>query len=462
MARIHSQVLAAIDHFHDLLRREHGASTYAELRRTLEEGGMLFHGRPICDVLRPMFLDGETYDRVQRAAGLVARGVTTISRLLAANPALRDTLGLAPEEESMIQMDPAEPTEPLGRLDGFLGVDGEIRFVEYNATPGGIVTGDELRGMYARLPVMEAFRRRYPTRAASTTHLVSDALLRTHHRKGGSGRPRLAVVNQSSNVAPDHPDEESLLLLDETMKLIQTVVAGGFELRVVDPQQLRYEDGALYADDFRVDAALVANWSLLASALDPGAPFYRAVRDRAIWVVNSASTAILRGHKSVFALLSDPAYQHLFEPEVAAALARHVPWTRRVQQGSATYRDRTVDLLPFIVEHRDELVLKPANDYGASGVVLGWQCDDSTWAAAIDRALARPHVVQERVSITSQPFPTMARGELQLEERYFTIDPFVWNDTEPHGNHVRLSRSAILNMSASDGSTTAMLILDEL
>src|SRR5690349_25010745 len=36
-----ARVLAAIDHFHDLLRREHGATTYAQLTRTIEEGGMI-------------------------------------------------------------------------------------------------------------------------------------------------------------------------------------------------------------------------------------------------------------------------------------------------------------------------------------------------------------------------------------------------------------------------------------
>jgi hypothetical protein len=283
--------------------------------------------------------------------------------------------------------------------------------------------------------------------------------LRTHHRKGGSGRPNLAVLSQPSDSV--EPDGASLLLLDEMSKLMRIVAAGGFELRVVDPQQLRFENGSLFVDDFRVDVALVASWPLLAKTLDPGAPFYQAVHTRAAWILNSASTSILRGSKSVLALLSDPAYHHLVEPEVAAALARHVPWTRRVQQGNATYRDREVDLVSFLSAHRDELVLKPADEYGGSGVVLGWRCDDTAWAAALDRALTRPYVVQERVPIDSQLFPTMIEGELQLERQHFTLDPFVWNDTEAHGAHVRLNKSEVMNLSLGAGSTTPLLILEE-
>jgi hypothetical protein len=325
--------------------------------------------------------------------------------------------------------------------------------------PAGTVSGDELREVYARLPIMEAFHRLHATRAASTRDLVCDALLRMHHRKGGSGRPNLAVLSQRSDSAA--PDSASLLQFDEMTKLMRIVMAGGFELRIVEPGQLRFEHGGLFADDFRVDVALVANWPLLVRTLDPDAPFYRAVHTRAAWVLNSASTSILRGSKSVLALLSDPAYHHLVEPEVAAALVRHVPWTRRVQQGDTTYRDRVVDLVPFIAAHRDELVLKPADEYGASGVVLGWRCDDAAWAAALDRAIARPYVVQERVPFDSQLFPRMIDGELHFEQQHFTLDPFVWNDTEVHGAHVRLNESDIINLSAGGGSTTPMLILDK-
>ena len=450
--------LAAIDHFHDLLRREHGATSHEQLTRAIREGGMIFLGRPKCEVLRPLFIDGETYGEVQRAATLVARGLTAISRRLAADPVLRRALGLTPEEEALIQMDPAEPTEMVGRLDGFLAADGEIRFVEYNPMPAGIVSGDELREAYAGMPIMEAFHRRYATRAASTRGLVCDALLRTHHRQGGSGRPNLAVLSQ--RVGGEAPSGASLLQFDELTKLMGIVAAGGFELRIVDPERLRFESGHLFADDFRVDVALVADWPLLARNLDPGAPFYRAVHGRAAWVLNSAATSILRGSKSVFSLLSDPAHWHGLDAQVAAALARHVPWTRRVQQGNTTYQDRTIDLVPFLAAHRDRFVLKPADEYGASGVVLGWQGDDAAWAAALDRALARPYVVQERVAIDSQLFPAMIEGELQVHRRHFTLDPFVWNDTEVHGAHVRLSRSEILNLSAGEGSITPMMILD--
>jgi hypothetical protein len=448
---------AAIEYYHDLLAREHLASTQEHLDRATEERGIRFLGRPICEVLRPYFIHTRTYEALNQAAALVSRGVTALSRRLAIDEVLRRALALTPEEEAIVRQDPGEPTELVGRMDGFIGPDGAICFIEYNPTPAGLTFGDELRDVFAGMPIMASFARRYPLRSISTKHLVCDALLRMHQRKGGTGRPTIAVVAMAAERAGD--DVAYLLKLEEMTKMFQIVVAGGFEVRFVDPAQLTLRDGRLFADDFRVDSTLVADWPRFLKSVAPDAPFWQAVRGGAMWIINSAAAAILRGSKSVFALLSDPVYSSFFEPEVAAALARHIPWTRRVLEGKTTYRDQTVDLVPFIAAHRDTLVLKPADEYGGKGVVLGWECDDATWTATLEYAVKHPYVVQERVLVGSELFPSMTNGELAMEKRYFDVSPFIWNDTDAAGCFVRLSKTAILNLTAG-GGTTPMYLID--
>lgn len=450
---------AAIEYYNDLLTREHFASTWEHLRRATEERGVTFLGRPICEVMRPFFIPSQTYEAVRKVATLVARGLTTLSRRLATDEVLRRDLALTPAEEAIIRLEPGEPTELVGRLDGFVGPSGEINFIEYNPTPTGLTITDELRDIYASLPIMESFTRRYPLRSIPTQHLICDALLRMHQRKGGSGRPTIAVLTVAAGSSAT--DTASLLRLEEMMKMFQIVLAGGFEVRIVDPAQLTLGEGRLWAEDFRVDSVLVADWPAFLKAVPADALFWHAVHSGATWIINSAAAGILRGSKSVFALLSDPAYGHLFEPEVAAALARHIPWTRRVLDGKTTYRGQTVELVPFIAAHRETLVLKPADDYGGKGVMLGWECDEAVWTAALDRVASDPLVVQERVPIGSEVFPEIANGELAFEKRNFDLNPFIWNDTEVLGCFVRLSKTGLMNLSAGGGSTTLPYLIDE-
>ena len=48
---------------------------------------------------------------------------------------------------------------------------------------------------------------------------------------------------------------------------------------------------------------------------------------------------------------------------------------------------REVDLLDYAATNRETLVLKPNDDYGGAGIVLGWEVDQATWEASLKSAL---------------------------------------------------------------------------
>jgi hypothetical protein len=53
----------------------------------------------------------------------------------------------------------------------------------------------------------------------------------------------------------------------------------------------------------------------------------------------------------------------------------------------------------------------------------------------------------------------MIDGKLLFDERYFDLDPYVWDGTRAEGCGVRLSRLAILNVSAGGGSAAPLFVL---
>src|SRR2546422_976737 len=75
------------------------------------------------------------------------------------------------------------------------------------------------------------------------------------------------------------------------------------------------------------------------------------------------------------------------------------------------------DLVPFTRAKRDRLVLKPNDEYGGKGIVLGWEVDDAAWERAVGAALAEPSVVQERVPIPSEPFPSLVDRRVTYADR---------------------------------------------
>lgn len=108
---------------------------------------------------------------------------------------------------------------------------------------------------------------------------------------------------------------------------------------------------------------------------------------------------------------------------------RHVPWTARLETV------RTADA----IARRPSLVLKPAEGYGGTGVVLGPAVTAGRWRQELDRAADAGHyVLQEHVACdtVALPFVDAGDGELRMASVPFVFGPFVFG-RRPAGVLVR-------------------------
>jgi hypothetical protein len=443
----------AISKYHSLLDGPLAADAIEKLEAGTAKHNLTFGGRPICTVLRPMFIAAPQYDRIKRDSQLVLSAIQKLYRALMADRRLRASMDVTPAEERLIEIDPgfAAP-DASGRLDAFLDSRGGFQFVEYNAdSPGGLLYGDALSEIFLEMEVAREFARKYPLRRIGVKPRILQALLACYREWGGRDRPCIAIV--------DWGDVKTRAEFEICREYFES---RGFPTIIADPAELEYRGGWLRAGQFRIDLVYkrVVTGELLARCgLDH--PLVRAVRDRAVCAVNSFRVQLLY-KKSLFALLDDPALEPLFSAEEIASLRRHIPWTRRLTEGFTTYRNRRVDLIDFVSTHPENLVLKPNGDYGGRGVVLGWQCGDGEWRQALKDALGASFVVQERVELLRQSFPFVIGGEIVFEDRYVDFDPYTWRGDEVEGAGVRLSPSALLNVTAGGGSATPLLIIDYL
>ncbi len=441
----------AIKHYHSLLDGPLADDALEKLSEGTARYNLTFGGRPICAVLRPMFIAASEYDYVKRDSTLTLSAIEKLYRALMADEKLRAEMGLTPEEEQLIAIDPGfSAPDASGRLDAFLDSRGDFHFVEYNAdSPGGLLYGDALSEIFLEMEVLREFARDYPLRRIPIRPRLLRTLLDCYHEWGGRDHPRIAIVDW--NEVKTRAEFEICREYFESM---------GYPAIIADPNELEYRGGWLRAGNFQIN--IVYKRVITGELLSRGGlnhPLVRAARDRAVCVINSFRVQMLY-KKALFALLEDPAREHLFSADEIAALRRHIPWTRVLREGFTTYRKRRIDLVDFVLSHRDSLVLKPNGDYGGRGVTLGWQCSDDDWRQAVKDALITSFVVQERVEILQQPFPTLADDRIVFEDRYVDFDPYTWCGDEIEGAGVRLSPSALLNVTAGGGSATPMLIIE--
>lgn len=443
----------AIDRYHELLTDERGGESQAQMDEQLRSRGLFFGERPLCTVLRPRFLTPQQYRFLQERTGILLGAFGKAYRAAMESPEFRAQFGLLPWEEELLQDDPgfAEPS-PVSRLDAFfVSEQGGLRFTEYNAeTPAGAAYSDLLGETFLGLPVMRDFLREYEVRPKPARHNVLHALLATWEEWSGRRTvPRVAILDWR-----EVPTWSEFEISAEYFR------SQGVPCQISDPRDCDLRGGTLYAEGEPVD--LIYKRVLISELVEREGldhPVIRAVREGAVCMVNGFRCKILHKKRSL-AVLSDERNAELFSAEERRAIELHIPWTRPVEERQATYAGEQVELVPWIAANREHLVLKPNDDYGGAGIVLGWETDDQGWQAGLRRALAEPYIVQERIALPSEPFPTVVDGRVEVRDRLLDTAPFVFHGTYMDGCMTRLSSDPLLNVTAGTGSNVPTFVLE--
>jgi hypothetical protein len=448
----------AIDDYHSLLDPALAVATWDALTRGMHERNLYFGERPLTTVLRPRMLLPEHYALLQSGCELVGSACRTLATAMLSDADLRAGLLLTPGEEALINMHPgyAEPSAH-SRMDTFLTVDGRsLQFVEYNGeSPAAIAYEDQLSEVFLDTPAMQAFQQRYTITSLPARQHLLEALLVAWREFGGTRDPLIAIVDWRG--LPTHSE---FLLFQEYFR------QQGLTAIICSPDDLSFQHGQLLArnedgSQTRIDLVYkrVLTSELLIhygdQALDH--PLMQAYAAGKICMVNSFRAKLLH-KKSIFALLTDDANQHYFTPEQQAAIARHVPWTRIVAAGATTYQGEQVDLARFALQNQERLLLKPNDEYGGKGIIVGWETDANAWASALSDAMTSPFVLQERVEIAYEDYPALIDGKVQIGRRLVDCDPFMFGSSVK-GCLSRLSTVTLLNVTAGGGSTVPVFVI---
>lgn len=457
----------AIADYHALLDDATARETYTRLASAIRARGMLVgkqRDRLVCEVLRPRLLAPAQHTALISAARLVGAAVQRVGAAALSDAQMLRPYALTAVERSLLAIDPGYPGAALfGRLDGFLAADGAwCWFVESNLeSPAGIAYDDALAEDFLQLPLMQAFAARHPVQVFTLWRRLHAQLRDARAAWGGQGDPQLAIV-----------DFRAAVTMPEFVFLRDRFAVAGTPTLIADPDELRYDGGRLYAEQGGRRTAIdlvyrrVLQHEFLAR-YDLSHPLVRAYADGKVCVVNPLRSKPVHT-KLIMALLSDeegPAAS-LLTAEERAAVRAHVPWSRHLRPGPSSYQgERLPDLIDFVVNNRERLVLKPNDEYGGSGVLLGWEASEDQWRAGVAAAARGPWIVQERVPLPTEAYPTWGeRAGLQITARYVDSDPCVFGgpgEVEAAGCLTRIAASALLNVSAGGGAAPPTFLLEE-
>lgn len=443
----------AVAHYHELLLDDALAeSSRAMLDEGLEQARLIFGGRRLSPYLRPHFVTEGDFARITQVCETVWSAIQKVKDAAIEDDSIITDLGLTEIERELVSIDPGyQSVSPTARLDSFL-TESAYSFVELNGeSPAGIAYADAAYDIFSALPVMKRFAESYRLRSLYGRQHMLDVLLDSYREFLGrepDRKPQIAIID-----LPGMPTQKEFELFKDFFE------SKGHSAIICTPQELEFANGRLRCGEFEID---IVYKRLLVNEYLPIMEEHPALLDaylaRAICMVNPFRSKLIH-KKALFAVLTDQRRAYLFSPAEQDAISQHVPWTRIVRAEKTDYHGREIDLVKFIVENRERMVLKPNDDYGGHGITIGWNADEIGWEEALRGALANgDYLVQERVPTARESFPALQPdGSIEFAEQLVDLDPLLFNG-KLGSAFTRLSFTELANVTSGGGMVPTYII----
>jgi hypothetical protein len=406
--------------------------------REVQLAGLTHEARPYPVSARPYLVTAASMRLVAEACEAAVDWADRVARLLHGTTYARQLKAAYGPAIFRGEAPGPRPAPYICRVDGMVAEDGSYRILEINtACPGGVMH----TGTASRLWLEHSDRLLGEGRevtAGGQDIILDRACLQRHilaeyKRVTQSAASTAGVVNFGGRLSHE---------ADAIRRGFEEL---GTDAQIIDAASLRY-DGAktltgqgrgidlLYSKIFPLDLA------------DPGlGDFCNAAVHGKFMLFNPLVAQWHLESKATLAFLSDESLSaDLLSPGERDLAREIVPWTRivadrRTDDPSGDH----VDLLDYIDANREHLVLKPCQSMRGDGICIGDNMSPSSWRNAIQDALNRPHVAQERVRPQCVVAARPQSGELR---RMGTgLDCFIFGGYSV-GLHARASETDVINI----------------
>jgi uncharacterized circularly permuted ATP-grasp superfamily protein len=425
--------------------------------KQVRAANLTFGKRVHCPFLRPVFLSAQDEERVRQVAETIAAIAERLTSAALEDPALLAQFHLRPEEEGLVRLKGGYiPASAASRLDAFL-LPETLKFTEYNGeSPAGAAYSESLSDIFRGLPVMAAFKKRFEVHSYPLMAKLLDALVKTYVDWGGKAkRPQMAIVDWR-----EVPTWSEFEILQERFEKM------GIPVVLADPKELEFDGRRLVARGKPVDLLYrrVLINDIVARPKECEA-LVKAYAAGAVCAANNFRCKIPHV-KAFFAVLTDEKNARFFSAEERETIRQHVPWTRVVTDVNTEHDGQPIELLEYIRKNRRNLVMKPSDEYGGKGVMLGWEVEKKEWESAMEKALPggklhKAHgswIVQERIPMRRDVFPHIGKGN-KVEFRDMLVDfaPYLFRG-KVAGYLTRLSSTGLANVTSGGGQVPSFRV----
>lgn len=361
----------------------------------------IYKGEPVPFLYHPMFYTEKDVLKFSKLVDTLISITNKITAEYLKSKDFRDKFGYSPLLEELILADNGyDINVPIGRFDLFYDEGDNFKFCEFNTDGSSAMNEDNtIGGILLESTASNEFKKKYDLSLFELIdRWVDDSVSIFRKWNNEIHRPNVAIVDFTESGTSSE---------FEVFK--NAYIKKGYNAIIADPRDLKYRDGYLYFDDYKIDLVYrrIVTFELIEKA-DEIPDFIEAYKEKAFCSIGSIRSQIMH-NKIIFKILHDEDTLALLSREEREFVKKHIPLTGLFKGDESVFN--------HVLNNKDKYIMKPYDLNASRGVYAGRDLTFEEWEEKLKESWDKDYLYQEFV----QPF---TREHVVFEDDKLKIESF--------------------------------------
>ncbi len=401
---------------------------YKTAKEKVANSTAIYKGKPVPFLYHPMFYTEKDVENFRKIGDTLISITNKVTQKYLDSKEFRKKFEFSPLLEELILIDNGyDINVPIGRFDLFYEDEDNFMFCELNTDGSSAMNEDNTIGdILLQTEGLQDFSKKYSLSLFELIdRWVDDSISIFKKWNSEIENPNVAIVDFT---------ESGTSKEFEVFK--NAFIRKGYNTIIADPRDLKYRDGHLYFEDYRIDMVYrrIVTFELIEKANEIP-DFIEAYKNRAFCSIGSIRSQVIH-NKIIFKILHDKDTLEFLSEDEKQFIKKHIPVTGLFKGEKEVY-DK-------VLNNKDKYIMKPLDLNASRGVYAGRDLSQKEWKRRLDESFNKDYLYQEFFHPFTREHIVFEDDKLKIEEFKSIVGLFMYKE-DFAGIYTRIGKNNIIS-----------------
>lgn len=401
---------------------------YKTAKEKVANSTAIYKGKPVPFLYHPMFYTEKDVKNFNKIGDTLISITNKVTQRYLDSKEFRKKFEYSPLLEELILIDNGyDINVPIGRFDLFYEDEDNFKFCELNTDGSSAMNEDNTIGnILLQTEGLQDFSKQYNLSLFELIdRWVDDSISIFRKWSSEIDKPNVAIVDFT---------ESGTSKEFEVFK--NAFIKKGYNAIIADPRDLKYREGHLYFEDYRIDLVYrrIVTFELIEKAHEIP-DFIEAYKNKAFCSIGSIRSQIIH-NKIIFKILHDEDTLEFLSECEREFIKRHIPITGLFKGNKEVYNK--------VLNDKDKYIMKPLDLNASRGVYAGRDLSQEEWKKRLDESWEKDYLYQEFFEPFTREHILFENDELNIEKFKSIVGLFMYKEKFA-GIYTRIGKNNVIS-----------------